>query len=1432
MSAFVKSRLKAARDAIGKKDWETAKQSAEGVLEYEPANYNANVFLALALLNLGEIERSEQAYRKAIAENPEQALAWQGLSKLYEQNQSWEKYAETLGHIAGLFAKANDAVKCAETVQRIIELRRDPHKGSSLQLADALSLLLPESPLFQALSQLPPPDPTNPTSTTTFVAQSAVHDSLPILEEMVSIYEQDEESFIQKEVAKRRTRLGAGTPEQIRKEVGREAMGTSKLPHLYNEVLNHPNTSDELRRETESKLLRHKQRHLHVLPSTGEGAAQKVQIAAELEELVNGIVLLSIRDELAWSIYIENKDVAEMEDYDYDVLRKYVVLFQSLPLARLIQGYFGYHGILISQDDDESQDGRGENDEEEDGQEIYVDMIIDAFTVLPDSILAHRVAADMYAQEGDLENAIKVAEGGLELTKRAQQNWGKPMVQVRKAFDITLATSLVHYFPPKYHSRALGLISKVLEQDQENIPCLLGRGYIYHYADKWEEAHKLFVRVAELIPDDLDTGLRAKEEAAWCQIKIKDLESGATSLRTVIDILDELDDRDVDKARCWWRLGKAYWDMGSDHREVAYKHFITSLKRFPSFAPAFTSLGIYYAEFASPPDPNRASKCFQKAFELDSREAEAARRLAEGFAEEKEWDLVEVVARRTIDGEGGLEGGTNAAPARRYLPLNAWAWKAVGVVELIRRNYAPAIEAFQVALRADMDDQMSWLRLGEAYSKAGRYAAALKALARAQELDPDDWIASYFIGDVERQMGEFSTAIRAFESILAKHPSELGVLSSLAQAYLDLGRAELAAAYAARAEASFVTSIEVTMRLMDSSPGHRRVAWKTAADAVFNLSQFPTYSDEDSVKNILRKMMPLVSDHPDKGLSDILTFPLSLSKSSSLSIFTLEVALAAYDYRIALGALDDTSLGSAHFDLGVALLLYARAQLPGSKKERIQQRATNRIKEALRLEPTNERYWAALGNAAFETQPRIAQHAYVRALELNSKDTSTWTNLGFFYLYHEDAELANEAFYKAQVLDPDYALAWVGQGLVATINGHDHDARALFEHAIGLNGAAPDADVEFAKRLFHGLNTMTQSRLPTSDMLFPAFFVLGRFCKQRPQDGSALHLFALVCERTGHVELALDSIGRAITLLEVAYEDTEDPVIERQFTIAHTNMARLRLSAGNYEGALESYGVAAGLLPEVPEDEQTRVLLTQAQFGSGLAHFKLGSLQDALSSFETAMSTASTDLVMQGHVVVMLAQTLWAIGTEEGRESAKSHLLQSIDSNPENLMAINTLAGMGILTDDDGLIDAALSEILALPIDQRHERDPNREVTYLLTQHYLAQDDARRALSIMQKAAFAEPAQPDIRRQLATLTLQEHKSSTALAVLSGAAEEGSIVDSRESLRLWAIAECINQHQDDEGGNSAKKLAQKAVLLAPWEKCNWQALAFVEAQRKV
>lgn len=98
-----------------------------------------------------------------------------------------------------------------------------------VQIIKALSYLLPETLFYPALSKLPPPDPTAPTASTTAYVQSALYNGLPILEEIVGLIERQESLHLQKEVERRRTRLGAGGPEQVKKEVGRETWAQSRV---------------------------------------------------------------------------------------------------------------------------------------------------------------------------------------------------------------------------------------------------------------------------------------------------------------------------------------------------------------------------------------------------------------------------------------------------------------------------------------------------------------------------------------------------------------------------------------------------------------------------------------------------------------------------------------------------------------------------------------------------------------------------------------------------------------------------------------------------------------------------------------------------------------------------------------------------------------------------------------------------------------------------------------------------------------------------------------------------------------------------------------------------------------------------------------------------------------------------------------------------
>lgn len=82
-------------------------------------------------------------------------------------------------------------------------------------------------------------------------------------------------------------------------------MFASQLPALYNEILNHPSTSDELRRATESKFVRYKQQLFFALPSTD---SEKCQVGMQLDEMISGIVTIGIPDEFAWCMWLEGRD--------------------------------------------------------------------------------------------------------------------------------------------------------------------------------------------------------------------------------------------------------------------------------------------------------------------------------------------------------------------------------------------------------------------------------------------------------------------------------------------------------------------------------------------------------------------------------------------------------------------------------------------------------------------------------------------------------------------------------------------------------------------------------------------------------------------------------------------------------------------------------------------------------------------------------------------------------------------------------------------------------------------------------------------------------------------------------------------------------------------------------------------------------------------
>ncbi|KAG8761021.1 Superkiller protein 3 [Serendipita sp. 396] len=1423
--ATAKAQLKLTRDLISKKDYKGAYDAANRVLRDDPVNYNGLVFLALSCLELNDNKRSEEAYRAAIKENESQPLAWQGISRLYERTEQWEPYAQALLKLADLFSASGDFVKCAESISKLIDTRRK--HGSTIEIIQALSLLLDGSPYHATLSNLPEPDASSPTASTVFDIQSAIYNSLPIVQEIIQLTEQFEQNLITQQIQARRTRIDAPPLEQLKVIVKREVWSASKLESLYEEVLNHPRTDDELRRSIEASLLQRKRERLWSLDSADPA---KEALRQEVTEMVNGIVLLKIPNEFAWCQYFETADFESIDEYNLRDIRMFLTILPDSHMAQLWRAWLRLKNLP-------------ENEEEEfvlEDDSDPLDWLLDLWQTLPESVLLRRVTALLQWKQADYQNAIKAAEAAMRVLSDLQAGTGLQLSKTLKSLNVILACSLVHLYPPKYHARALRILDPILEEDLNQVDCRLARGYVHQVAGRWVEAQSDFDQVVAVVAVEDSRYIEAAEEAAWCQVQAGEVDLGKASLERVIEILESGEDETA-QARAWWRLGRATWEEGNPGSyQESYKHWITALKRSSVFASAYTSLGVYYADYIEPRDLTRASKCFQKAFELDAREAEAARRLAEAFVAEQEWDLAEIVAKRTIEGEGGTTSqDQTGSVVIRHIPANVWAWKIVGIVALNKQDYTDAIQSFQVALRSAGEDSVAWLRLGEAYALAGRYTASLRALSRAEQLSPEDYVCKYQIAEVTRELGDYQTAIDLYSKVIDLHPSDLVLHAARCNTRLSLARSEQAKGFLERAYLSCVETLEEALFALELEGPSMRSVWKIIADACSELARRPINSDGSgtSAKSALAKVILKLGEDPtylDQRLGSLIDFEQILVMCQddgvelAADLIAGKAAIASSNYCIHLAGNNDAFLSASYYDLSVHLSELVSAQatfLDSSTITLALDLAIEYVKKAIRIQPDEPLYWNCLGSLTVENKPKLSQHAFIRAIQNDPKDPILWCNLGLLYIKNADDKLAQEAFSRAQVVDPDCAMSWVGQALVAGARRDIQGSLSLLEHAVSLTADMPIPNLEFAYRVFASLSRGVDRSSSNSDIVISAFFALERCLQRRSNDILGLHLAALISERIGLTARAAIFAQRCAKILEAVYERSEDPQVARKYAITQATLGRVLLAEGDFGGSLAAFETVLGLIDKADADSgdatdnEAQRLRCIAHLSSGLANLLAGEIDSAIPSFDAALEEAPPSLRTQ--CIILQAQTMWILGTEEARDMAKTLLLDCIGGEERNLDAIVVLSAIATLMGDETLLDAALSEIITMSPKERQKLDHLHRVDTLLIRHHLLLGSLVDAVKVAKDTLELDPGNDKSRLYLCELLIRQSNYPEAVQLLKVETADASTAAAR--LRLLSIASLAADK--DSAKIVGKQLMEKAVALAPWEAENWTGLAY-------
>ncbi|KAL2268362.1 hypothetical protein VTJ83DRAFT_3208 [Remersonia thermophila] len=1438
-----KALLRAVNDLIKHQKWDEAIQSVEDILQREPKNYQAHIFLAFALDKKNQADEAETAYLAATRLKPADTQAWQGLVKLYQRQRGkkLKQYQTAAVKLAEIYRDGNDMHRCQEVIDKFIDHARS--HGEKGQYAAALDVILPGSDIYTALEGRVP----HPART---------------YETQAQILEADEKKRINTLIGERRTRLGARLGE-VTLEVKREVYGQSRLADVYAKVIDWA-SDDDVRRTYEEKLLVYRYERMAAWPP----GRQKDDEAAVVRKLANDMVIIRHPFKFAWDLAINWQDHKEIAAWDVTVLRQYCTFFPDSDLSRVIMAFLTSDAspflkeeasqqpqapaAAAADDDDESED-ESEDDEGGGAPTTYVPMTEEDRLLMVmegvagvDSLFALRLAGEYYQHHEEHESNVELMRKALEHLKAERAKTGLSFRNTGDAFALHLGTALVFYQSPRHHQEAKGLFDGVLEHDPSSTGAMIGVGLIYEEEEEYAEAISFLERALKRDPDNL----RVRTEAAWVKALHGDFETSRGELEACLPLLQERKKKSQASqellAQTQYRIGYCLWNLDTSRaarksRNGAYSYFLEALKSNLNYAPAYTSLGKYYADYAK--DKKRARRCFQKAVELSTSEVESAERLARSFADDGDWDRVELVAQRVVD-----SGKVKPPPGSKRKGIS-WPFAALGVAELNKQNYAKAIVSFQAALRISPDDYHSWVGLGESYHGSGRYIAATKAILNAQRLEQagslsgETWFSKFILADVKRELGDFDDALHLYRTVMADRPDEAGVAIALMQATVDSGLDSLDKGFFGKAVDLAAEALRFAAERAPEAIRDTFNYWKAVADAcsLFSsvrgrLAAFPA----DLVRQMLG-VEALGPDGPD-GVGDD-------GQPAGELADVLHATILAHKRAIQASANDVYAQAVAYYNLGWAEHR-AHACLPA----RLRKKATKHLKasiacfkRAIELEAGNAEFWNALGVVTSTVNPAVSQHAFVRSLHIDEAGAHVWTNLGTLALLQGDVRFANEAFTKAQSADPDYAHAWLGQGLVALHTGDVKEARGLFTHAADISEASSLATRQrYAVSMFDHV-AASPGDLPATSLLQP-ILALGQLQRLDPRDLAYGHLAALFQERNHEHARAAETLEGVCAAVEADYEATESPESLKRFAMAQADLARAQLAAGAHDAAVEAADLALQLSATDPDgggsefsaEERRRVRLS-AHVTTGLANYYRSRIDEAVACLEQAMEDdAALRAAAEGEeaggsnpdVACVLAQVLWATGREDARERARDVLFGVIEHSPQHVRAVLLLGIVALLDNDEESLEAVVAEMQGLRAsDEGVTPDDRRQLGEVL-----------RAMAAFGQGQGGEESGPDeAKAHQARVDVMLHPwlphgwaelaSAAAAAKAGGAGEEAqNAAEMALRVAVKGVAPRGDVGAEDlaraYAGTGRARDAQTAIMVAPWEAAGWRALGEV------
>ncbi|XP_038077285.1 tetratricopeptide repeat protein 37-like, partial [Patiria miniata] len=816
-------------------------------------------------------------------------------------------------------------------------------------------------------------------------------------------------------------------------------------------------------------------------------------------------------------------------------------------------------------------------------------------------------------------------------------------------------------------------------------------------------------------------------------------------------------------------LGKVYWVMGRETRADKSKMLASLLKAAkldPYYSDTFLYLGHFYWQVAG--DKSKGRKCYQKAYELNPQNEEAAAALGDACIELGEEDAALQLYRNV----------TEAAAAGTA----KWAWLRLGLYYHKQANYNDAVASFQAALRADPKDRHCWECLGDAYMSRGSYTAALKAFTRGVELDSSAKYCLFQIAAIKQTLEAYTEAASEYQIILDSDPDYIPALKGQGETYVRLARSSLNQYFNGRAVDYVKLAIQVLARAASLRPDLSCV-WKLLGDACTMLHPL-------SDKLISVPVPANLMDHSFHGET-------SQNKKQLLSV-------GARCYGRALHL--QSSCAALWQDLGTNY--YYQSLNDTTNSTQLADRALQCLKKALVLDSTNHGCWTALGVIAASKamdNPALAQHAFIKSIQLEANNVVAWTNLGALYLSKGNVELAHQAFKISQSLEPSYVNCWIGQALVAESKAPE-EAMDLFRHTTELathsEGAISYAHWVCQTLLDASVDKTSEGyrfNIVQMDAVSMATVGLDKVTDRVQTDACAYTMYGLLLERQGLHKSAEKAYARVLELMN----DSND---QERLNLAMANHARSLCSIGRYEEAVKQFQAI------------TPLIRLQDICCLALALYKTGNMQASYQAYEQALQLAS-DGGVRSQLLACLGMVAFQCGDNNRAKTLLFQSSQESEPAPEGLLA---LLALGVHQDDYTLATAAVAEL------QKLKDKPGivADVAFAGAVLYAIQGQFQLACRQVAKATGRHPGLPELWRLMAEIILQLLPAKAKAAVTCSRAALQDKEVSKESVSTYALATlAVGQH----GGSTPAhqrclSAAQKAVHLYPDSMENWASLS--------